>query len=463
MVRLGEDGLDALVDLLDDGQEVRLGALEVIDLLGEEAEALLQGGELLECQRIHLAEQRETPLGRLETALLLGPVVRIGLGLRRVRIDLVAGGGRGRRHELVRAVLGHEGIGLDPELLDDATLDLLDAQPLLRSSYLVAMHRVGEALHLLAELTQGLAHLLQRGIARRLLLLALAALRIRARQRRVKVAQHDAHALGHGLRDLRFARALLAALDRTPTRCPLIGGRPLEPLRASGQRGKALLSCAQGQTRLDLVRAGILSGLGQLGTPIGEVVTAARSLVHGQPLLELRQRRLIGRQCFERRLLRHGEAIGLGSGGARGLAEEAQLLCHGRELGIRLVQAREGRLRRLGGRLLRVEGCRELETGAFERMLDGLKRGGSLVDGGLEFDEGGRLARSSEGHVGPDEIAFARRRGQAGIGRARRVIEVIDDDNAGQSRPECHEELRRAGDDIGDPAQPGGRRTLIGG
>ena len=97
------------------------------------------------------------------------------------------------------------------------------------------MHRVREALHLLAEFTQGLAHLLERGIARRLLFLAFAALRIGARQGCLEVAQHDLHALGHGLRDLCLARALLSALDRTPARCALIGGCTLQPLGSGGE------------------------------------------------------------------------------------------------------------------------------------------------------------------------------------------------------------------------------------
>jgi len=45
-------------------------------------------------------------------------------------------------------------VGVDAEVLDHAVLELLDAQALLGTGHLIAMHRVGEAFHLSAQLAQ---------------------------------------------------------------------------------------------------------------------------------------------------------------------------------------------------------------------------------------------------------------------------------------------------------------------
>ncbi len=154
MVRLREDRLNALVHLLDDREEIGARTPQVVHLLREEAKALLQCGELLQCQWVDLAQQCETALRRLEPSLLLRAVIGVGLRRGGVGIDLVAGGRGRRRHQLIGAVLRHEGIRLDAELLDDAPLHLLDAQALLRARDLVAMHRVGQPLHLRAKLAK---------------------------------------------------------------------------------------------------------------------------------------------------------------------------------------------------------------------------------------------------------------------------------------------------------------------
>ena len=106
VVGLGEDLLDAFVDLADDLEEVALGLPQVLELLGQELVALLHRGELLERQRVDLAQHREVALGRLEPLLLLGADVgrrlpgRVGLLLVRRQ--------HRRRHELVRSVLGDQ-------------------------------------------------------------------------------------------------------------------------------------------------------------------------------------------------------------------------------------------------------------------------------------------------------------------------------------------------------------------
>ena len=93
--RGGEDVVDALVDLADDGEQVAAGGLEVLELGGQEAVPLLQRRELLQRQRVDLAEGGEVALGPGGPALLDGAVVghRVGLGLpRRLgRGDLLPG------------------------------------------------------------------------------------------------------------------------------------------------------------------------------------------------------------------------------------------------------------------------------------------------------------------------------------------------------------------------------------
>ena len=54
---LGEDLLDPLVDLRDDVEQVLAGPAEVLELLAEELVPLLQGGELLERERVDPAER----------------------------------------------------------------------------------------------------------------------------------------------------------------------------------------------------------------------------------------------------------------------------------------------------------------------------------------------------------------------------------------------------------------------
>ena len=71
----GEDVVDALVDLADDGEQVAPGALEVLELGGEEAVPLLQRRELLQRQRVDLAEGGQVALGLGGPALLHGAVV----------------------------------------------------------------------------------------------------------------------------------------------------------------------------------------------------------------------------------------------------------------------------------------------------------------------------------------------------------------------------------------------------
>src|SRR5207249_9321597 len=95
---------DPLIDLLDHLQQIGTGLSQVLELLAEELVALLQRRELLERQRVDLAELLVGLLRGAQTLLLFGADLRAGLGLRR----FLALGRRRRRNELVGAVLGDE-------------------------------------------------------------------------------------------------------------------------------------------------------------------------------------------------------------------------------------------------------------------------------------------------------------------------------------------------------------------
>src|SRR4029453_6472437 len=148
VVRLGEDPLDPLVDLADDVEQVALGPLQVLQLRREKRVPLLQGGELLQSQRVDLPQRGQPPLTTAEP-LLLG-LTHVGMWLWRLR-QRVAPLRRRLRNELVRSELLDEGRRVDTQLLSRPPFELLDAQPLLRARHLVAVDRVGELAQLLLE------------------------------------------------------------------------------------------------------------------------------------------------------------------------------------------------------------------------------------------------------------------------------------------------------------------------
>ena len=67
---LGEHLQDAGVDVGDDVEQILAGALDVLELRGQEVVALLQRGELLQRQRVDPAELVEFAFGLLGPALL---------------------------------------------------------------------------------------------------------------------------------------------------------------------------------------------------------------------------------------------------------------------------------------------------------------------------------------------------------------------------------------------------------
>ncbi len=111
--------------------------------------AFLQRGELLQRERVDLAEQGEVALGAGGALLLGGTVERARLRgddlLAAVLGLLVLGDlDRSRRSGLVGAVLGDQRLDLDAVLVDGTLLELFDAQPLLGAHHLIAVDGVGE-------------------------------------------------------------------------------------------------------------------------------------------------------------------------------------------------------------------------------------------------------------------------------------------------------------------------------
>ena len=129
-VGLREDFLHACIHFLDDVEQVVPRALEIVELLGQEALALLQRRVFLQGERVDSAEQRETALGFLESFLLLASYVGVGRRLGLALGYLVARRPRGRGNHLVGAVLVDQDIGLHPELFESLGFQLLDAHAL---------------------------------------------------------------------------------------------------------------------------------------------------------------------------------------------------------------------------------------------------------------------------------------------------------------------------------------------
>ena len=113
---------------------------------------LLQRGELLQRERVDLAEHGQGPLGRPQPLLLLLADVRHRLGRASSPSATVAARRDGTG--LVGAVLGDQRVGVEPELVERALLELLDAHPLLGAGHLVAVHGVDQLVVLRAEVAQ---------------------------------------------------------------------------------------------------------------------------------------------------------------------------------------------------------------------------------------------------------------------------------------------------------------------
>ena len=151
--RLGEDLLDAVVDFLDDVQQVLAAGLQVLELGAEELVALLQRGELLQRQRVDLAQGREVAFGAFEPFFLFRTDEGLALGdLASVLVHRGAQGGpfvrRFRRQGPGRAGPVRSRPRAAPAVSPSSStlfeFQRLDPQPLLRAGELVAVHGVGQ-------------------------------------------------------------------------------------------------------------------------------------------------------------------------------------------------------------------------------------------------------------------------------------------------------------------------------
>ena len=271
-----------------------------------------------------------------------------------------------RRDVLVRAVLLDQHRRVEAEVVDRARLQRLDAQALLGAGDLVAVGDVGELGELGgADVRPRRGRRSPRGRASR----ARPSRRRRARPtrgaatRRARPARAVAPSRD-GLGDRGLARPGALALGGPARGRPARPGRRVRATRPGRTaRARAPRRCA-GQPRLGLARAGAGRELGQ---PVARALsTIAASLSAGSAsaaaqalgeLGELGGRRPRACRDAAERLL---QPLGLGVRGAGRGAEVAQLLGHGGERGVGLVEPVEGALGARARRQRRV-GARELE------------------------------------------------------------------------------------------------------
>ena len=253
---LGEDPLDPLVDLLDDVEQVALGLLEVLELVGEELVPLLERGELLERQRVDPAEGVQRALGLAQPLLL-------DLAHERRRARAASSGsssGPGDvRHELVRAELLHEHLGVDAELLDGLGLHAASIRSrcwvrATSSRWTVSVRSRSSSCRLATSRRTGGQRLVALGALVPRRVAPLVGPRCRAprdrRERRTRPPRRTASATV-GLAP--------AALLRAASRCAggqLVAGRALEGVGPALEGAGALLPGAQGEAQLGLGGAG---------------------------------------------------------------------------------------------------------------------------------------------------------------------------------------------------------------
>ena len=159
LARLGERGGEGLlhqaIHVLHDAQQIRLRCLEVLDLIHQELMPRGQRLVLLERQRVD-APQLLQVLQRLHKGpFLLGAHVRAWLGGR--GLFHLIGVERQHRHQHLRPELGEQLLGFEGQLLEGATLEILDAQARLLGRYLPLVSRGRGFRQLRAQPVQGAA------------------------------------------------------------------------------------------------------------------------------------------------------------------------------------------------------------------------------------------------------------------------------------------------------------------
>ncbi len=245
---------------------------------------------------------------------------------------------------LVGAVVGHQGVLVEAELLQGPLGELLDAHPLLGADHLVAVDGVHQLVVLAGEVAQG-------GPDREQLLLAVAPRRLDrgARlggllDRHLEPGQDGGHRHPDGLGGPALADQPLTSLDRPGPRLALGLGGPHQRVGTTVQRAGALLAGAQRESGVHL---GLARGPRRLGQPltrlgVGLEIRGVRRLLRGrQSLLELGEPRevlLASRLGGGHRL---GDPLRLGTRGATLRTVVAELLGDSGERGVGLVELGE--------------------------------------------------------------------------------------------------------------------------
>ena len=190
-----------------------------------------------------------------------------------------------------------------------------------------------------------------------------------------------------------------------------------------------LLGRAQREPGLHLALARRPGGLGERLAVVGDLLGVGVLLGAGQPCLELPEPFEVLRPGLLRLGDRPLEPLGLAAGGPGLGAELAELLGHGGERRVGLVQLGEGDVDALLGLVplpLQAGHVEAEPLGRRDRLGQLL---GRLVDRGLDLDEAGLAGRAAGGDVGAEQVAVAGHRGQRGVAgdqRPRRG-EVVDD------------------------------------
>ncbi len=436
MPGVGEQLEDLGVDVLDDAGEVLAGLDDVVELGGEEFVAFLECLELLEGERVDLAQGGEVLLRLSEAFLLLGAV------------EVLAGG-----------VVGHEVGDGQAELFDDLGLGFVDAYLRLRAGDLAGVGVVGEPVELGAGGVDAVLGPSQEGgdlgaLSDEVVAVGggagggvryagaeVAGVFLHRHREFGRFSTPRHHLVVPRLR-LAFVRRLAAQTLTTPRGLirPFLGGAQREVglhlhRLDLGQRGGGLIA---GDGRRFLGSVGVLhageavAGLGELVAQAGEAGVCARGAFGGALVLSLV------------RLVLPGQARGVALPGGDGLVVFAECGLAGGGVDTRLV----------GGDAGALEGAGELvEVGAGVDKL--LLRLGDL---GTDLDRG----RSAGAHGDPALPA------QDSVEGDHPQAGVLGDDGAGgvhggghrdvgEQAGQCHGDARVDGDVVEQPGHPVGQ------
>ena len=297
-----------------------------------------------------------------------------------------------RGDQLVGAVLRHQGLGVEPELLERPLLELLDPHLLLGAGHLVAVHAVDQLVEVAAEVAHPLAGLAQLLLAAGACLLDPGALGGGGGDRLLQAREHDGRTASDRLAEATLALQLLAAGDGRGAGVALGLGRPEQGVGAAVECPGALLGRPQRQPRLHLGRPRRAGLLGQLLARSGVRLLVGSVLGAGQAGLELRQPLQVPVAGLLRSRDRLVEALRLGPRVAGRGAVLAELLRHRGQGRVGLVQLGQGHVDAPPRLLaLRARGCEASKVSRSRRVRGRGQLLGRLVDGRLHLDQA-RLA-----------------------------------------------------------------------